>query len=302
MHAMPTAKEILDEAERRLKASPHIEHPHAGKERYDAEELLAFVFGLEADQTPLGSDEVTPVELRRFRGMVDRRSAGEPAAFITGRTTFRGLTLKVSRGAFIPRQSSEWMADQVVRRLRARRGRPVHVDLATGVGPVALSVAHDVARARVFGTDISARPLALARANARLLGLRNVRFVQGDLFSSLPGSVRGEVDVVSIHPPYVGTVEMRILPHEIKAFEPVEALTDRSPTGMRVVGKAAEEGRSWLRDGGWLMIEVSPDHSRTVATILRRAGYADVRSTKGEIAVSRVVVGRCGPNIDLHNH
>src|SRR5207247_2519736 len=260
---------------------------HAGKELADAEEILEHVLG----KPPKPNAEVPPAALRAFRRLLVRRAAGEPPAYLTGRTTFLDLTLDVGRGAFIPRQSSEFMATQAIRRLRGRP-HPVHVDLATGVGPVALAVAAAVPAARVFGADLFQRPVALARRNAERLGLTNARFVRGDLFAPLPASLRGGVDVVTIHPPYIGRTEMKSLPHEIVGFEPRESLTDDSPEGMGLVSRVAGEACMWLRSGGWLLVEVSPDRSRAVSAALRRAGLLDVRSTKGGVSVSRVIVGR----------
>jgi release factor glutamine methyltransferase len=287
MRAVPTARQIVREAERTFKDSKAFDHVHAGKELADAEELLEFILGHEPDE----DEEIAPAAVSRFQRFVRRRATGEPNAYIIGRTTFHDLTLEVSRGAFIPRQSSEWMADQALRRLRSRR-KPVHVDLATGIGPVALTVAAALRSARVVGVDVAPRPIALARRNATKLGLRNVEFFRGDLFEPVPPRLMGSVDVVTIHPPYVGRREMRTLPFEILQFEPEESLTDYSPLGDRIVKRVAAEAPAWLQPGGWLLVEVSPDRSRQVAAIVRAAGFRDVRSTKGGVQVSRVVVGR----------
>jgi release factor glutamine methyltransferase len=290
MHAMPSVKKVLDQAVTELQESLAIEHPHAGKERYDAEELLAYV--LERDQEDLdGIEEIDERFVRKFRQLLARRLRGEPNAYITQRAKFAGLALEVGPGAFIPRESSEFMAEQAARRLRTRRD-PVHVDLATGVGPVALAVARDVPSAKVFGVDISDRPVVMARLNARRLGINNVHFVKGDLFNPLSSDLQGRVDVVTIHPPYVRKGEMRELPDEIRKFEPVESLTDQSKTGMKLLTQVTEVAPLWLRRrGGWLLVEVSPDRARHVGTILRHAGFRDVQSTKGGVGVTRVVVG-----------
>jgi release factor glutamine methyltransferase len=288
MHrVMPTAEELLRLAEEELKACSAVDHPHRGKERADAEDLLTFAVGDAVDAGAV----VRPGAVRRFRRFLDRRLTGEPVAYITGSTQFAGLPLEVRRGSFIPRQSSEWVVGQAVKRLRGRAD-PIHVDLATGVGPIALAVASRLPEARVFGVDLSRPPLAMARRNARRLGLANVRFEQGDLFGPLPRSIRGTVDVITIHPPYIGRREVRTLPREIRTFEPMESLTDRSPLGMGLIGRVVAEAPDWLRPRGWLLIEVSPDRSRQVATVVRRGGFVDVRSTKGGIEFSRVVVGR----------
>jgi release factor glutamine methyltransferase len=287
MRGMPTAGEVLSRAERELKSSRAIEHPHAGKERYDAEQLLAFVLGAD----PADDLQIERRAMRRFDRLLSRRAAGEPVAYLTGRTEFAGLELDVGPGAFIPRESSEFMVEQALRRLRGRR-RAVHVDLATGVGPVALAVAAALPRARVFGVDLYPSPVALARRNAGRLRLSNVRFSRGDLFDPLPRSLRGSVDVITIHPPYVGRGEIRELPAEIRRYEPRESLTDRSPAGMGLLQRVAARSTEWLGSGGWLLVEVSPDRSRAASAVLRRAGLSEVRSTKGGVEVSRVVVGR----------
>jgi len=168
----------------------------------------------------------------------------------------------------------------------------VAVDLATGGGPVALAIANEVPGVRVFGTDIAADAVALARRSARSLGL-SARFLRGDLFDGLPRSLAGSVDVITLHPPYVARDELRHLPDEVRRFEPVHTLTDHSVDGLGLVERTATGAPEWLRPGGWVLVEVSPDRARGVATLLRRAGLADVRSTRDEaFRVTRVVVGR----------
>jgi release factor glutamine methyltransferase len=196
----------------------------------------------------------------------------------------------VKKEVFVPRDSSEFLAVQAMRRLKRRR-RPVAVDLATGAGPVALAIANEVRGAQVFGTDLSTSAVTLARANARKLRLK-AKFVRGDLFSSLPKRIMGRVDVITFHPPYLGRGELRELPTEIRKFEPAMALTDRSPRGMGLIERTATEASQWLKPGGWLLIEISPDRSRKVAAVLRRYGFRDIAITKEGLEVSRVVTGR----------
>ena len=100
------------------------------------------------------------------------------------------------------------------------------------------------------------------------------------------------VDVITVHPPYIGTRELRTIPHEILGFEPRGSLTDGSPEGMGLLSRVVAEAPGWLRPGGWLLVEVSPDRSKQVAGVIRRAGFRDVRSTKGPVPVSRVLTGR----------
>jgi release factor glutamine methyltransferase len=238
-------------------------------------------------------DDVSPGQLRRFDAMIARRVTGEPTQFIKGYAEFRGLRLIAKPGVFVPRDSTEFLAEQAVRRLR-RRTRAIAVDLATGGGTVALAIANETTDVEVFGTDVSADAVKIAQQNAKRLGLR-ATFVTGDLFGGLPSRLRGSVDVITLHPPYVAKGELKDLPEEIRRFEPAHTLTDRSVDGLGLVERTAVESVEWLRRGGWLLIEISPDRARAVATRMRRNGFRDVRSTMGgELKVTRVVLGRRG--------
>jgi release factor glutamine methyltransferase len=283
------ARKLLDEGVKTLKASPSIDHWQKGRERIEAEDLLMHALGW--DEEPAPSQEIPAKVRRRFEAMVDRRATGEPIPFIKGYAEFRGLELIAEPGVFVPRDSSEFLAEQAVRRLR-RRKHPVHVDLATGGGTIALAVANEVPRATVFGADVSEDAVKLARRNAKGLGL-TATFRTGDMFRALPKRLAGTVDVITLHPPYVPRAEVQDLPDEIREWEPAHTLTDRSDDGLGLVVLAAAECGRWLRKGGWLLVEVSPDRSKEVMKIMRRAGLREVQSTKGgELKVTRVVMGR----------
>lgn len=284
------ARELIAEGERRLRRSPAIDHWPRSRERDEATILVALCLGVEADD--LDEDaEVDGRRARRYRTLIRRRAGGEPMAHLLGWTEFRGLRLRVRPGAFVPRQSSEFTVEQALRRLRGR-ARPVAVDLATGIGPIALGLAAGAPNAEVHGTDISADAIRQARRNAAALTLRNVRFHVGDMFAPLPPRLRGAIDVLTAHVPYVPHPELRDLPLEVRGFEPEHTLTDYTETGLSLVERAAGEGPGWLRPGGWILLEVSPDFARGVRGLLLRAGYRDVRSTKGWPEVTRVLVGR----------
>lgn len=282
------ASDLLEEAVRLLRASPAIDHWQHDREQIEAEELLGHVLHVEE---PDPDAEVPPAARRRFRRLIERRAAGEPVAFLKGYAEFRGLRLVARPGVFVPRDSSEFLAEQAIRRLRGR-GSPVAVDLATGGGAVALAVADAVPGAEVHGVDISPEAIAAARADARRLGIR-ARFAVGDLFSPLPRRLEGSVDAITLHPPYVARGELRWLPQEIRAYEPDHTLTDHSRDGLGLVERAVGEAPAWLRPRGWLLIEVSPDRARAVHGMLRREGFRDVRSTADRgFRVTRVLVGR----------
>lgn len=282
------AQELLDLAVERLTVSPAIDHWQKDRELIEAEDLLCHALGVEE----LEPERPVPSHARRrFERMVARRADGEPVQLIKGFAIFRGLEVIARPGVFVPRDSTEYLAEQAVRRLRRRR-RPTLVDVATGGGTIALAVANEVRGVRAFGTDISHEAIRVARRNAGRLGLR-ATFLVGDLFGALPNELRGLVDTVTLHPPYVPKGELRHLPDEIRRWEPAHTLSDRSPDGLGLIGRTAAEAGRWLKPGGWLLIEVSPDRARAVATVMRRSGFRDVRSTADRaFKVTRVMVGR----------
>src|SRR3954447_3573869 len=204
------ARTLIRQGTARLKDSPAIDHWQKGREQIESEILLFDLLGEEPDP----DDKIAAKQQRTFEEWIERRFTGEPVAHITGTTEFKGLDLVVEPGVFAPRASSEWLPEQAIRRLRKRK-KPVHVDLASGMGTIALAVSSEVPKAEVFGAELSDEGVKLARKNARHLGV-NAKFGVGDLFDPVPKKFRGRVDVITIHPPYVANDEVAGLPDEIR--------------------------------------------------------------------------------------
>ena len=286
-----TVSEHIDKAIRKIDKSTAIDHWDRNLGRYDAEELMSEVLGRKLTPALL-ERELDSTSKQRFAAMVARRINGEPIPRIKGHYAFRGLDLLVREGVFVPRASSELLAQEAIRALRRRRGQRVAVDVATGAGPVALAVANEVRNAEVWGVDISEDAATLGKDNARRLGLRNAHFRAGDLLDALPRRLRGEIDVFTIHPPYVLRRDLKELPKEIREFEPLQSLTDGSDDGLGLVRRLATEAHAWLKPGGFLLVEVGTYLSRRAQATLRAARLVDVTWTKDELGVTRVVSGR----------
>jgi release factor glutamine methyltransferase len=279
------AEQLVDRAIKRLRA--HAENFDSPREiRDQAVELLQFVLDRDFDW----EEDVNGAVARRYDRLIDRRATGEPLPYITGFIDFLDFKLAVKRGGFIPRATTEFLVKTAVAKLR-RRDYPVAVDVATGIGPIALGIARGVPRAKVFGTDISPDALAQARANARRLGLKNVSFRRGSMLAALPARLRGELDVVAAHPPYVARADVADLPAELREFEPAESLTD-DEDGFSLIKLLVEQASTWLRADGWLLMEVGTYIARPVRGIMSGAGYREVRSLKGEMPYTRVLAGR----------
>ncbi|HJX06438.1 MAG TPA: HemK/PrmC family methyltransferase [Actinomycetota bacterium] len=282
------ARALIRQGTTRLKDSPAIDHWQKGREKIEAEILLFDLLGEEPD----ADDKISAKDQRTFEEWIERRYTGEPVAHITGTTEFKGLDLIVEPGVFVPRDSSEWLAEQAIRRLRKRK-KPVHVDLASGMGTIALAVSSEVPKAEVFGAELSTEGVKLARRNAKKLGVK-AQFGSGDLFGPVPKRLRGKVDVITIHPPYVANDELDDLPDEIRDWEPAHTLTDRSPDGLGLVRRTVDEAPDWLKPNGWVLMETDPDRARDVRKVMAKGGFRDVTSTKGgPVPITRVIVGKC---------
>jgi release factor glutamine methyltransferase len=240
--------------------------------RRSAEWLLSAATGLSRVELYAHFDRPLTVEERAtFRVAIERRAAGEPLQYVTGEMPFRHLVLQVKPGVFIPRPETEVLVDSVLAHLDSgAAGSPFVLDLCTGSGAIAVSVAHERVGARVYATEIVPATAEVARANAARAGVsERVTVLDGDLFGPLPAELRGAFDVVVSNPPYIPTADLSDLPSEVAGFEPRVAL-DGGPDGLDVVRRIAEEASAWLRPGGVVVMETDTSCAKEAARILSR--------------------------------
>lgn len=284
-----TVEELLATGVRVLDDSTHLFDDHDHND--EAAELMSYVLD-EDDMDDVPDDYVPPRrERERFLALVARRSAGEPLPFLTRRITIYGLELAVRPGAFVPRPSSELTIEEALKKAK-RIKNPVIVDVATGQGPIALVLAHELPTATVYGADIDAGGLRQARANARELGLDNAHFHRGDMYQPLPKKLRGNVDLITGHVPYVPAHELEDLPTEVREYEPLYTLMDESGDDLGLMRRAVAESVEWLRPGGWLMLELAEDLTKKVERMCRKAGFGKITSFTDEDELSWLVTAR----------
>ncbi len=225
-------------------------------------------------------EPVTTRALASFDAMVSRRASGEPLQYVVGAWGFRTLDLLVDRRVLIPRPETEVVVEAALGELDrlGRRDGAVVVDLGTGSGAIALSLAVEARPAQVWATDSSAEALAVARANLAGVGGRAatcVRMARGDWFAALPSDLRHRVDLVVSNPPYVAEPEMADLPPEVADYEPRSALL-AGPTGLEQVRHIVTGALEWLRRPAALVVEVAPHLAAPAAELSRAAGFCDV--------------------------
>ncbi len=234
--------------------------------RAEAEELLGRLLDLGRTDLHLSRDRELGAEHRaRLENWLQRRAAGEPIQYVTGRAAFRGLDLAVGPGVLIPRPETEGLVEAVLDVIRSepRWREPRVLDLGTGSGAIALSIAQEWPAAQVTATDHSPGALEIALANARSLGLEpRVQLVRGDWFDAVAADQRFEV-VVS-NPPYVATSEWNVLPREVREHEPGTALFSGS-TGLEALREIVDEAPRHLVTSGLLALELAEARAQEVA-------------------------------------
>lgn len=262
------------------------EHP-----RRSAEWLLSSATGLSRVELyayhdrPLSADE-----RERYRTLVAKRAQGMPLQYVTGEMPFRHLVIHVEPGVFIPRPETEILVDEVLAYIRDIP-EPVVVDLCTGSGCVAVSIAAEHPGARVWAVDLSEEAVEAAALNARYARVdERVTVLQGDLFGPLPPELVGVVDVVVSNPPYIPSADLPDLPAEVLGFEPHRAL-DGGPDGLDVVRRIAGDAPAWLRAGGLIALETDTACAAEAARTLG-SHYDDARVLPDLTGRDRIVRGR----------
>lgn len=270
--------------------------------RLDAEHLLAHALGVKRLQLYLQYDRpLEREELDRFRPLLRRRAEREPLQYILGHAAFRHLELRVDRRVLIPRPETEVLVDEVLAWAAAeRRDALSALDVGTGSGAIALSLLVEGPFPRVIATDPSPGALALARENARALGLEGrLELREGALFGPvLPGEA---FDVVVSNPPYVAEAEAASLEPEVGVWEPAQALFG-GPDGMGVIRSLVADAAGRLSPGGLLALEVGATQTALVGAELEGAGgYDDVRVRRDLAGRERVVLARRAGRRSTHD-
>jgi release factor glutamine methyltransferase len=211
--------------------------------------------------------------------MVRRREAGEPLQYVLGRWGFRHLDLAIDRRVLIPRPETEQVVEHAIAeltRLRLATGRPPRVvDLGTGSGAIALSIAVEVAAADVWATDASDGAVAVARSNIAGTGgmaATRVRVAAGSWYDALPPELAGRIDLVISNPPYLAQAELADLDPTVADWEPHQALV-AGPSGLEAIEVVVEGALRWLRRPAAVVVELAPSQAEAAAALALATGF-----------------------------
>ena len=257
--------------------------------RREARELLLQVCGCTHAELIARDDALlTAAEHTAYADCVDRRAAGEPLAYLLGSAWFAGREFAVTPAVLIPRPDTEVLVEQGLAAI-AGKVAPRVVDLGTGSGIVAVTLALARPDAEVSAVDISSAALAVAHSNATRHGV-GLRFLLGDWLAPLAGE---RFDLIVSNPPYVAEGDPH-LTRDGLPFEPQGALTDgvAGGDGMACIAHLAAHAAACLVPGGWLCIEHGYDQAVKTRTLLQAAGFSEVASWRDGAGIERVSGGR----------
>ena len=224
-------------------------------------------------------DEVpSPDERARIVALAARRAAGEPMAYVLGEREFFGRTFRCTPAALIPRPETEHLVEHVLTLMEATAISTV-LDVGTGTGCIALTLALERPNAQITALDVSPGALELARENAANLHAANVKFIQSNWFGAIETDAK--FDLIVSNPPYIVPGDAHLAQSDLR-FEPAIALAD-TVDGLESYRQLARGAIRHVRDGGWLVVEHGYDQGRSVPSLLLNNGFIDV-STQLDLA------------------
>lgn len=263
-------------------------------ERVDAQVLMAHVLGVNRAWLVANPMHVlTETQDARLDSIVAQRALGQPVAYLLGRREFYGRDFEVGPDVLIPRPETETLVEaarsHVDRRSRANGNPPVALDLGTGSGAIAVTLACERPDLRVVASDTSAAALDFARANARTHGCaERIEFLHGSWYEAVPGR---RFDLIVANPPYVAAGDAHLGEGDLR-FEPGNALTDGSADGLDSIRAIVAGAGEHLAEGGALLFEHGYDQAEAVAALLAAAGFGDRVSIPDLAGIPRVAGGK----------
>jgi release factor glutamine methyltransferase len=258
-----------------LKGSADVLKDHQVENpRLNAELLLAQCLGFSRETLYANlRREIQTEEKKALDELLRRRMAGEPLQYLLGHQEFWSVDLKVDPRVLIPRPETEVLVDQALSILATSSGRvPRVLDIGTGSGAIVIALTNEFVEIFAVATDISQEALQVAKENARKVGVgQRIRFVRGDLLHPFRPLTDGVFDLILSNPPYICRSDIEELTREVKDHEPRLAL-DGGEDGLDFYRRMSRQVPSYLRKGGWLLVEIGQGQGTEISTLLEQSG------------------------------
>jgi release factor glutamine methyltransferase len=282
---LPTIAQAIAEGARALEDAI-IDEP-----RRTASALLAHALSLDRAQLIIRSGEpIDEARYEKFNDFINRRAVGEPLQYITGHQEFYNLDFEVSRDVLIPRPETEFLIERVIA-LSQSVSAPIIIDVGTGSGCIAVTLAVNLPAASILATDISPSALDVARRNARHHKVdERIEFLEGDLLAPV-GKLRGAIDILASNPPYVPTSDRESLQREVRDWEPEVALFG-GEDGIDFYRRLLEEGREYIKAGGWMVCEIGYSQLEAISRMIDPRAWVVEEVTRDLQGIPRTLTVR----------
>lgn len=255
----------------------------------DARYILEYITGLNSAQYFINSEDIIEKDkAEEFFRLIERRSKRIPLSYVIGTRDFFGLTFKVDENVLIPEQETELLVEEVIKH---SEGKSV-LDMCTGSGCIAISIALFGKPSKVAASDISEKALEVARENAKSIKAGEISFIQGDMFEN----VTDKFDIIVSNPPYIETGEIDELMPEVRDYIPRLAL-DGDIDGLKFYRIISKEAVKKLNKNGRIFYEIGYNQSRAVASILFENGFTDITVIKDYSGLDRIVMAKLGEKL-----
>jgi len=253
----------------------------------EAKILLLKAASISEEEFYAGSDRrLSPVQKKLYYRLISSRLDGFPLAYLIGEKEFWSIPFRVFPGVLIPRPETELVVDSVIK-VSSRR-EEIIVEIGTGCGNIAVSLAKELPLARIIASDISRKALKNARLNAAVQEISKITFVYGNLFAPLKKlNLKGKCGFIVSNPPYVSSIEWGTLQEEIIKHEPRKALV-AGKTGLEVIRKLVKGSPAYLKSDGYLIFEIGHGQKDKIMEMFG-SGWRDVKCFKDLQGIPRVI-------------
>ena len=268
-----------------------IENP-----RLNVELLLGHVLNMNRVQLYLNFEKPLSLsELNQFRTFLQRRVKHEPIQYITGETEFYSLKFKVNRHTLIPRAETEILVEKIIEVCNknfVQQAKIAVLDIGTGSGNIAVSIAKNVLTTCILGIDVNPEAVKLANENAQIHGVQDrIQFRVADLFDdNFFFKLTNKIDIVVSNPPYISQGEFETLPIEVKKFEPYIAL-DGGKDGLSFYSRLLQISKNILKSNGIIGFEIGHDKGKQIKDLALHYGFKDIVIVDDLNGIERVIIG-----------
>ena len=257
--------------------------------RFESELLLSYAIKKERIWLLLhGSDKLSEDDCNRFLGLIKRRADGEPFSYITGTKEFMSLDFKVKEGVLIPRPDTETLVSHIIETFKNKNA--LILDLCTGSGAIAVSIAKYLEDSFITAVDISDVCIETAKENAETNGVADrVDIVKKDILTGF--STDKQFDCIVSNPPYIKTEDIKTLMKDVKDFEPTLAL-DGGNDGLIFYRKISTLAKKLLKKDGMLTFEIGHNQAQDVYNIMKNESFSEIDFVKDLAGINRVIYGK----------